>query len=216
MQPFVEVKGLCKAYGSAVVLRDFALSLEAGRSLAVLGRSGSGKSTLLHILGGMDTADSGSVRVAETVVTGLSEEQRNVFRGEQVGFVFQQHFLIGHLTALENVLAAAWGRGGAKRYQTRAQELLEGLGVGARMGAFPREMSGGECQRVAVARALLLGPKLVLADEPTGALDRANSVKLQGALLDAVRREGAALIAATHDLEFAVGLDGSIELCPKS
>jgi len=212
----IEMTGVSKRYGTVSVLRNFFLSLESGKTLAVIGPSGCGKSTLLHLLGAMDVPDDGSIRINGTEIVGLTEEDRRVFRKNEIGFVFQQHFLLPHLTVLENVLVPAWGCHAEPRLQDRARELLRQLGIDHRTDHLPGEISGGECQRAAVARALLTEPRLILADEPTGALDPESAATLKTLFLDAVRRTGASLVTATHDFHFAESFDQKRSLCPTS
>lgn len=212
----IEMNGVFKSYGPISVLKDFCLLLEQGKTLAVTGPSGCGKSTLLHLLGAMDVVDRGSIRINGTEIAGLTEDDRRAFRKKQIGFVFQQHFLVPHLTVFENVLVPAWDLRAESGLHDRARELLAQLGIDHRADHLPGQISGGECQRAAVARALLMEPSLILADEPTGALDPESAAALKTLFLDAVRRTGASLVTATHDLHFAEFFDQKRSLCPTS
>ena len=181
------------------VLRGVSLHVAAGETIAITGPSGSGKTTLLQLIGALDTADGGEVRVNGRELGTLDEVGRASFRNREVGFVFQAHHLLPQLTALENVLVPAWAnRHVADEQRIRAQHLLERVGLNARMTHFPGQLSGGEQQRVAIARALIMSPCLLLADEPTGALDHEAAQHLMDLLLELNRDEGATLILVTH------------------
>lgn len=180
------------------VLRGVTLHVAAGETLAVTGPSGSGKTTLLQLIGAMDRPDAGEVRVNGRELGGLDEAARAAFRNREVGFVFQAHHLLPQLTALENVLVPAWAGTVTAEVSERARHLLARVGLAERMEHFPGQLSGGERQRVALARALVLSPCLLLADEPTGALDRANALALIDLLLELNREERATLMMVTH------------------
>jgi lipoprotein-releasing system ATP-binding protein len=186
------------------VLRDVRLELEGGELVAVAGSSGSGKSTLLHILGGLMHPDAGSVELGGQEIYALSDGSRAALRNRRVGFVFQFHHLLAEFSALENVmmpaLIAGDGAGAARR---RAQALLETLGLAGRTTHRPGELSGGEQQRVAVARALVNDPEVVLADEPSGNLDEAAAQALHDLLETLARERRLALLVATHSLSLA-------------
>ncbi|MDX9866987.1 MAG: ABC transporter ATP-binding protein [Kiritimatiellia bacterium] len=179
------------------VLRGADLAVAAGGSVAVTGPSGSGKTTLLHLIGALDTPDAGEIRVNGRRLDTLDEPARLRYRNREVGFVFQNHHLLPQLTALENVLVPAWS-GADPTARERAEHLLERVGLGDRMRHFPGQLSGGERQRVAVARALIMDPGLVLADEPTGALDQRTAAALIGLLLELNAERRATLIVVTH------------------
>jgi predicted ABC-type transport system involved in lysophospholipase L1 biosynthesis ATPase subunit len=181
------------------VLRGVSLHIHAGESVAVTGPSGAGKTTLLQIIGALDRPDSGEVRVNGRELGAMDERARTAFRNREVGFVFQTHHLLPQLTALENVLVPAWGAASVEDSADRARQWLARVGLGARASHFPGQLSGGECQRVAVARALVMSPCLVLADEPTGALDQAAARGLIDLLLELNREERVTLIVVTHD-----------------
>jgi putative ABC transport system ATP-binding protein len=185
--------------GPVTAVRDVSLRVEKGDHIAISGPSGCGKSTLLHILGCVDTPSSGTLRFEGEDVATLSDAGRSLLRLRQIGFVFQRFFLLPMLTAWENVelpLSEA-GVGKSERRQ-RTRELLEYVGLAARVDHRPAQLSGGEMQRVAIARALANRPRLLLADEPTGELDQATGAQIAG-LLDRVNADGTALVIVTHD-----------------
>ena len=193
-------------------LRGVSLSVARGDFVAVTGPSGSGKSTLLHLLGGVDTPTSGEVVFLGRDLARMSVEARSALRLERVGLVFQRFHLLPMLTALENVeLPLAAARVRRKDRRERAAAVLERVGLADRLHHRPGELSGGQCQRVAIARALVNEPALLLADEPTGELDRATSRRVL-ALFQSLNAEGATLVVATHDLELAAGARRSIEV----
>lgn len=171
--------GLVKQYGDLTVLKEVSIQVKKGEVVAIVGRSGAGKSTLLHILGTLDKADSGSYTINGQDVFALSEKALAKFRNEEIGFIFQFHHLLPEFTALENVCIPAFLRDkGKKEAETRAKELLDFLGLGERIHHKPAQLSGGEQQRVAVARALMNEPSIIMADEPSGNLDTKNSEEL--------------------------------------
>src|SRR5262245_33198659 len=187
-----------------IVLRDVSLSLAAGQNAAILGPSGSGKSTLLFIIGTLDTPSEGSVRLNGADPFSLSEPKLAEFRNRHIGFVFQDHYVLPQLTVLENVLIPAMADGAPPRETVgRARQLLARVGLAERLDHRPAELSGGERQRVGVARALLLKPALVLADEPTGNLDRKSAAAIGDLLVEMQREEQAMLLVVTHSLELA-------------
>lgn len=193
-------------------LRGVSITVPDGDFLAVTGPSGSGKSTLLHLLGGVDTPTSGEVVFLGRDLGRMSVEERAALRLEQVGLVFQRFHLLPMLTALENVeLPLAAARVPRKLRRARAAAVLERVALADRLHHRPGELSGGECQRVAIARALANEPAVVLADEPTGELDRATSRQVL-ALFRSLNDDGTTLVVATHDLELAAGAKRSIEV----
>ena len=194
------------------VLNGIHLSVMAGETLAITGPSGSGKTTLLQLLGAMDTADSGSITINGRELSALNETERTHFRNREIGFVFQTHHLLPQLTALENVLVPAWAGRVDGEIQARAIALLERVGLGARMGHFPGQLSGGERQRVALARAVVLEPCLILADEPTGALDATAAENLMDLLVEINQEQRATLIVVTHSSACARRLGRVVEL----
>jgi lipoprotein-releasing system ATP-binding protein len=211
------VQALCKTYHSGEdrleVLKDLSLRMTSGESLAVVGPSGSGKSTLLQILGTLDQPDSGSVDLAGTDPFVLSEKRLAEFRNSQIGFIFQDHHLLPQLSVLENVLipALAGGSAGAEDFE-RAEDLIERVGLGDRITHLPGQLSGGERERVAIARALFRDPVLILADEPTGNLDRKTAEIITALLLELQKQSGAMLIAVTHSDALAAAMTRRAEL----
>lgn len=199
----LEVDGISKSFptpgGPLRVLEGISFSLAAGDRLAIMGPSGSGKSTLLAILGGLEQPTGGRVRLDGADPFALSQSDRAAFRNRRVGFVFQEHHLLGGLTALDNVVlpALATGRVDAGM-EARARGLLDRVGLGRRMGHLPAELSGGERQRVAVARSLVLSPRLLLADEPTGQLDAATAAGVADLLCELADEAGGILVVVTH------------------
>ncbi|HWY88188.1 MAG TPA: ABC transporter ATP-binding protein [Gemmataceae bacterium] len=187
------------------VLRDVNLLMKPGDALAILGPSGSGKSTLLHILGTLDTPTSGCVRLADKDPFALAEKELAHFRNRHIGFVFQDHYLLPQCSVLENVLIPTLAGGAEDRnaLEKRARDLLDKVGLGQRLEHRPAELSGGERQRVAVARALIFHPLLLLADEPTGNLDRRTAQTVGRLLLDMQREENTMLIVVTHSPDLA-------------
>jgi lipoprotein-releasing system ATP-binding protein len=205
----LSVENLTKEYptrsGALSVLRGISLSLNRGEALAVTGPSGSGKSTLLHILGTLDRPSGGSVRLEEKDPFALSEPELADFRLHRIGFIFQDHHLLPQCTVLENVLISTlvYPSADAKEYGDWAKELLGRVGLLARLDHRPAELSGGERQRVAIARALIRQPVLLLADEPTGNLDRKTAKAVGELLLDLHRQQQTILVAVTHSTELA-------------
>lgn len=196
-----------------VVLSDVSLSMERGESLAIIGPSGSGKSTLLNLLGTLDHPSAGSIELAGTNPADLNEAALARFRNEQIGFIFQEHHLLPQLTVLENVLipALAAGRPDAAKID-RARQLLDRVGLSDRLDHIPGELSGGQKERVAVARALLNGPTLVLGDEPTGNLDRTTADSIATLLKELQREQNTILIVVTHSESLARQMDAQREL----
>jgi lipoprotein-releasing system ATP-binding protein len=191
--------------GELPVLRGIDLELATGDALAVIGPSGSGKSTLLHILGTLDRPTAGRVLVGDQDPFTLSEGELARFRNRHIGFVFQDHYLLPQCTVLENVLVPtlAGSNGDRAELERRARELLGRVGLSERLDHRPAELSGGERQRVAIARALILRPALLLADEPTGNLDRKTAQSVGDLLLELHRQEPTILVVVTHSLELA-------------
>ncbi len=216
----LDIRNLTKTYrapdgGDAVdVLRGVNLQMKAGESLAVVGPSGSGKSTVLNLVGALDKADSGEVLVDGKDIEKLNEEQLAAYRNTTVGFVFQLHHLLPQCTILENILVPTLADKKCDRVASRAnaEKWLGAVGLKHRMHHRPGELSGGERQRVAVARALINSPKLLLADEPTGALDRVNAARLVDLLVDLNREQGVTLIMVTHAPDLARQMGRVLEL----
>jgi putative ABC transport system ATP-binding protein len=197
----IKLDHVTKAYqaGAPPALADVSLGVAAGEVVAVMGPSGSGKSTLLNLIAGLDRPTRGTVTVAGRRIDNLGEGALARFRARHVGIIFQFFNLLDDLTALDNVLLPAQLAGASRRRaRARAGELLERLGLGERRDAYPARLSGGQRQRVAIARALVNSPELLLADEPTGALDTATGQEI-GALLRQLNRDGQTLVLVTHD-----------------
>jgi len=194
------------------VLHEVNLQLDAAESVAIIGPSGSGKSTLLNLMGALDRPGSGSIRLDGQDLGSLAEKELAAIRNRQIGFVFQLHHLLPQCTVLENVLIPTLTRRTTDADRERAGRLLERAGLKQRLNHRPGQLSGGECQRVAVVRALINRPKLLLADEPTGSLDHAAAANLGQLMLELNREEGVALVLVTHSIELARCLPRVLEL----
>lgn len=210
--PAIELRDVRKGYREGdvehVVLDGVDVSVAPGERVAVLGPSGSGKSTLLNLISGIDLPDAGTVRVGGTDLTALSERLRTVFRRERLGFVFQFFNLIPTLTVLENLLLPLELTGsGDAAGRDRAMGLLEAVGLAERASTYPDRLSGGEQQRVAVARAIVHRPRVVLADEPTGNLDEETGERVVALLDDLVEQDGLTLVVVTHSSDLAGRMD---------
>jgi putative ABC transport system ATP-binding protein len=188
--------------GTLSILRDIDFTVQSGETVAILGASGSGKSTLLSLMAGLDTPTSGDVVLAGQSLFDMSEDDRAAWRGQQLGFVFQNFQLMGHLTALENVMLPL-ELAGLKDAAKRAKDMLNQVGLAARLNHFPKVLSGGEQQRVALARAFVVEPKLLLADEPTGSLDAQTGESIMNLMLALNQARGTTLILVTHDQKLA-------------
>jgi len=209
----IDVTDIYKSFGNVKVLRGVNMHVERGEIVSIIGKSGAGKTTLLQIIGTLDTPDSGQVLIDGTDVMKMKEKSLSDFRNKNIGFIFQFHQLLPEFTALENVMMPAliggWKR---KDAEQRAAELLSDLGMEARMHHKPAQMSGGEQQRTAAARALMMSPKVILADEPSGSLDEANKQELNKLLLLLRQEYGQTIIIVTHDKELAQISDRIIEI----
>lgn len=206
LQPILQASGVSKVVqdssGDLRILGDASLSVNAGEAVALVGASGSGKSTLLSILAGLDTPTAGRVVLAGRDLFDMNEDQRAAHRSSHVGFVFQSFQLIGHLTALENVMLPLELKGD-KQAKAKAQAMLERVGLGQRLQHRPTVMSGGEQQRVALARAFVMQPDILMADEPTGSLDHATGESIISLMFELNQAYGTALLLVTHDMALA-------------
>lgn len=215
----LEIKSLQKSFWQGdteiQVLKGVDLSVQAGELVAVVGQSGSGKSTLLSLLAGLDRPSAGDIRIKGTQLNSLDENELTDFRARHIGIIFQQYHLMSHLTALENVelpleiIKHAGERDlGHTDIRGKAQEILQMMGLGHRLNHFPHQLSGGECQRVAIGRALVVGPSILLADEPSGNLDTATGTQVMEVLFNAVKTLKMTTILVTHSEVLA-------ERCPR-
>ena len=195
------------------VLRDVNLSVEEGRTVVITGESGCGKTSLLSLIGGLDTPTAGQIFLREKDITSLSEDELSDYRRDTIGFIFQFHFLLRDFTALENIMMPSYIAGESSDVaKTKAEELIDSVGLAARSHHYPVELSGGERQRVAVARALVNDPAIILADEPTGNLDERNSKVVENLLFELVERYKKTLVVVTHDRALARLSDRHFEL----
>ncbi|HLR49706.1 MAG TPA: ABC transporter ATP-binding protein [Candidatus Sphingobacterium stercoripullorum] len=209
----LEAKNIHKNYGKLHILKGISLSVKKGEVVSIVGASGAGKSTLLHILGALDRADQGEVWINSKRIDQLSQRQMSAFRNEYIGFVFQFHHLLPEFTALENVCIPAYIKGvSKKKAQIQAMEMLDLLGVSSRAHHKPSALSGGEQQRVSVARALINQPALVLADEPSGNLDSENSTSLHNLFFQLRRELNQTFIIVTHNKELSSISDRTIHM----
>ena len=209
----ITLNNITKSFGSLQVLKGIDLQIEKGEVVSIVGPSGAGKTTLLQIMGTLDTPDTGSVLIGDTDVTQLSQKEMARFRNQHLGFVFQFHQLLPEFTALENVMIPALiANRSQKETKERAKELLDVLGLSDRAEHKPNELSGGEKQRVAVARALMNKPSVILADEPSGSLDSKNKAELHQLFFDLRDQLGQTFVIVTHDEALAVLTDRTIHL----
>ncbi len=209
----VTATNISKSYGDIKVLKGIDLEIPQGEIVSITGKSGAGKSTLLHILGTLDQPDTGDISICGTLVNGLSEKQLAAFRNRNIGFVFQFHHLLQEFTALENVCIPGFIAGTREdQVWKKAAELLDYLGLAERMTHKPNQLSGGEAQRVAVARALINNPAVVFADEPTGNLDKTSSENLHQLIMDLRRDFNHTFVIVTHNADLAAMSDRTIVL----
>lgn len=209
----IEATGIRKSFGTLEVLKGVDLAVRRGEIVAIVGKSGAGKTTLLQILGTLDRPDRGTVCIDGKNVSALGEKELAKFRNRHIGFIFQFHQLLPEFTALENVMIPALIAGaGRSESRRRAEQLLADLGLSERLHHKPAALSGGEKQRVAAARALMMSPSVILADEPTGSLDEANKQELNRLLLHLREQYGQTIIIVTHDKELSAIADRVIEM----
>ena len=209
----IEVKNIHKSFGTLEVLKGVDLTVEKGEIVSIIGKSGAGKTTLLQIIGTLDKPDSGSVVIDGVDVFALKEKELADFRNRHIGFIFQFHQLLPEFTTLENVMMPAMiARMSEKEAEQRAVQLLTELGMAERLTHKPNELSGGEKQRVAAARAMMMSPDVILADEPSGSLDESNKKELHKLLLQMREQYGHTIIIVTHDKELAEISDRVIEI----
>ena len=209
----IEVKNIRKSFGTLEVLKGVDLTVEKGEIVSIIGKSGAGKTTLLQIIGTLDNPDSGSVVIDGVDVFALKEKELADYRNRHIGFIFQFHQLLPEFTTLENVMMPAMiARVGEKEAEKRAVKLLTELGMAERLTHKPSQLSGGEKQRVAAARAMMMSPDVILADEPSGSLDESNKKELHKLLLQMREQYGQTIIIVTHDKELAEISDRVIEM----
>ena len=209
----IEVKNIHKSFGTLEVLKGVDLAVKKGEIVSIIGKSGAGKTTLLQIIGTLDKPDLGSVVIDGVDVFALKEKELADFRNRHIGFIFQFHQLLPEFNALENVMMPAMiARMSEKEAEQRAVQLLMELGMAERLTHKPNELSGGEKQRVAAARAMMMSPDVILADEPSGSLDESNKKELHKLLLQMREQYGQTIIIVTHDKELAEISDRVIEM----
>ncbi|CDB04581.1 lipoprotein releasing system ATP-binding protein [Prevotella sp. CAG:520] len=209
----IDIKGITKSFGSLQVLKGIDLHIDKGEVVSIVGPSGAGKTTLLQIMGTLDKPDNGEISVDGVDVMSLSSNKLSDFRNQHIGFVFQFHQLLPEFTALENIMIPAYiGGKGTSEANKRALELLDFMGLADRANHKPNELSGGEKQRVAVARALVNNPAVVLADEPSGSLDSKNKAELHQLFFDLRDKFGQTFVIVTHDEHLASITDRTIHI----
>lgn len=209
----IRLEGITKSFGSLQVLKGIDLEINKGEIVSIVGPSGAGKTTLLQIMGTLDEPDAGTVELNGTVVSRMKEKELSAFRNKNIGFVFQFHQLLPEFTALENVMIPAFIAGvSSKEANGRALEILEFMGLAKRASHKPNELSGGEKQRVAVARALINHPAVILADEPSGSLDTHNKEELHQLFFDLRERLGQTFVIVTHDENLSKITDRTINM----
>ncbi len=209
----IKLEGITKSFGSLQVLKGIDLEINKGEIVSIVGPSGAGKTTLLQIMGTLDEPDAGTVEFDGTVVSRMKEKELSAFRNKNIGFVFQFHQLLPEFTALENVMIPAFIAGvSSKEANERALEILEFMGLTERASHKPNELSGGEKQRVAVARALINHPAVILADEPSGSLDTHNKEELHQLFFDLRERLGQTFVIVTHDENLSKITDRTVNM----
>lgn len=211
--PMIQAKNISKKYGDLEVLKGVNLEVKAGEIISIVGASGAGKTTLLQILGTLDRADAGSLRINNTEINELSRNQLAAFRNKHIGFIFQFHHLLPEFTALENICIPGFISGkGKKEAELRALHLLDILGVAGRAEHKPSQLSGGEQQRVAVARSLMNKPAVIFADEPSGNLDSANADQLHHLFFDLRKELNQTFVIVTHNKDLAAMADRTLTM----
>ena len=209
----IDIKGIKKSFGSLEVLKGIDLHIDKGEVVSIVGPSGAGKTTLLQIIGTLDRPDAGTITIDGIDVSKLSSKKLSDFRNQHIGFVFQFHQLLPEFTAIENIMIPAYIAGASHREaKQRAQELLDFMGLSDRTSHKPNELSGGEKQRVAVARALINHPAVILADEPSGSLDSKNKEELHQLFFDLRDKFGQTFVIVTHDEQLASITDRTIHM----
>ncbi len=209
----ITARNIKKSYGDIHVLNGINIDIPQGEIISIIGKSGAGKSTLLHILGTLDKPDSGEIDICDQKITTLNEKQLAAFRNKNIGFVFQFHHLLQEFTALENVCIPAFiARLDVKETEKKAKELLSYLGLGQRLHHKPNQLSGGEAQRVAVARSLINNPAVIFADEPTGNLDKASSENLHTLFFNLRKDFNHSFVIVTHNSDLAALSDRIITI----
>lgn len=209
----IDIKGITKSFGSLQVLKGIDLHIDKGEVVSIVGSSGAGKTTLLQIIGTLDKPDSGQIIIDGTDVSSLSRKKLSEFRNQHIGFVFQFHQLLPEFTALENIMIPAFIAGKSRsEAKKKAEELLDFMGLSDRAGHKPSELSGGEKQRVAVARALINNPAVILADEPSGSLDSKNKEELHQLFFNLRDKFGQTFVIVTHDEHLARITDRTIAM----
>lgn len=209
----LEARNIRKSYGKLEVLKGIDLKVAKGEIVSIVGESGAGKSTLLHILSSLDTPDSGEIVLNDQNISSMKRKELADFRNKEIGFIFQFHNLLPEFTAFENVcIPGMLGKRSTSEYESKAKESLDFLGLSDRLEHKPSELSGGEQQRVAVARALVNSPKIIFADEPSGNLDSKNAEELHKLFFDLRDRMGQTFVIVTHNRELAKMSDRTIEM----
>ncbi len=214
----ISVKNIGKRFGKPAnqILKDISFEIKDGEFVSLGGRSGAGKSTLLYILSSLDNPSEGQIEISGQEITGMNEEELHKFRNQKMGFIFQFNYLIAELTSIQNILMPARKFKEEKLRLKRAEDLLERFGLTNKMHSYPRQLSGGEQQRIAIARALIMEPQYLFADEPTGSLDSLNAENVMNILKDCNQIQATTVILVTHDPDFAAMAKRQIRLADGS